>query len=186
MMKHTMVAAALFLLAATTTHAQTVPEPIDRPGTVAYNEWLGRTFSGVLLNERSQEARVKLLERLVATDYIQHNPLVPEGRQGLIDFIPVIYQAMPDARFVLRDVFATTDRVVTRWTWTGTVTGPGFLGVAPKGQKLEFDAIDIWTVRDGRLYEHWDQFDWPRALIQLGVPGLPQPFIDAAAQPVDR
>jgi hypothetical protein len=29
-------------------------------------------------------------------------------------------------------------------------------------------------------------FDWPRALIQFGVTGLPQPFSDVAAQPVRR
>jgi hypothetical protein len=36
------------------------------------------------------------------------------------------------------------------------------------------------------LQEHWDQFDWPRGLIQLGVKGLPQPFVDVAAKPVSR
>lgn len=165
--------------------AQNLTPPAPE-GTVAYNEWLGRTFSEVLLNERSQDRRIEILNVIVAEDYIQHNPLVPEGRQGLIDFIPVIYQAMPDARFKLHDVFATEDRVVTRWTWTGTLTGEGFLGIAPRGQKVEFDVIDVWSVRDGQLYEHWDQFDWPRAFVQLGVQGLPQPFVDVAARPYDR
>jgi predicted ester cyclase len=173
-------------LAATQVAAQEMTEPPTAPGTVEYNTWLGRTFSEVLLNERSQDKRVEILNRIVATDYIQHNPLVPEGRQGLIDFIPVIYHAMPDARFTLHDVFATEDRVVTRWTWIGTLTGEGFLGVAPRGQRLEFDVIDVWAVRDGQLYEHWDQFDWPRAFVQLGVQGLPQPFYAVAAQPYDR
>ncbi len=166
--------------------AAQMSQPPGRPGTVAYNAWLGRTFSEVLLNTRDQAARVAILNRIVARDYIQHNPLVPQGRQGLIDFLPVIYQAMPDARFILHDVFATTERVVTRWTWTGTLTGPGFLGIEPRGQRVEFDVIDLWSVRDGMLYEHWDQFDWPRALIQLGVQGLPQPFVDVAARPVSR
>lgn len=165
--------------------AQLSPPPAAQ-GTVEYNTWLGKTFSDVLLNTRSQQQRIAILERIVAKDYIQHNPLVAEGRQGLIDFIPVIYQAFPDARFRLHDVFATKERVVTRWTWTGTLTGAPFLGIEPKGQKIEFDAIDIWTVRDGMLFEHWDQFDWPRALIQLGVKGLPQPFIDVSKQPYDR
>lgn len=173
-------------LAATQVAAQDLNGPPAAPGTAQYNAWLGRTFSEVLLNERSQERRVEILNRIVATDYIQHNPLVPEGRQGLIDFIPVIYQAMPDARFTVHDVFATEDRVVTRWTWTGTLTGEGFLGVEPRGQRVEFDVIDVWTVRDGQLYEHWDQFDWPRAFVQLGVQGLPQPFYAVAAQPYDR
>lgn len=163
-----------------------LPPPPAEKGTVAYNEWLGRSFSDVMLNEPDQNKRIEMLGVLVAEDYIQHNPLVPEGRQGLIDFIPVIYQAMPDARFTLRDVFATETRVVTRWTWEGTVTGAPLLGIAPAGQKLEFDAIDVWSVRDGQLYEHWDQFDWPRAFAQLGVKGMPQPFYDLAAQPADR
>ena len=34
-------------------------------------------------------------------------------------------------------------------------------------------AADIWTVRNGRLYEPYDQFDWLRTLIQLGARDLP-------------
>jgi predicted ester cyclase len=179
------LAAGLAALAGSAFAAELTPPPAQ-PGTVAYNEWLGRSFSDVLLNEPSQEKRVAILEKIVALDYVQHNPLVPEGRQGLIDFIPVIYAAMPDSRFIVHDVFATEDRVVTRWTWTGTLTGAPLLGIAPTGQKLEFDVIDVWSVRDGQLYEHWDQFDWPRAFVQLGVEGLPQPFYDIAAKPYDR
>lgn len=57
------------------------------------------------------------------------------------------------------------------------------MGIAPRGQRLEMDGIDIWTVRDGMLYEHWDQFDWPRAFAQLGVQGLPAPLYSVAAIP---
>ncbi len=143
------------LLLPVAAHAQAIlPPPPDAPGSVAYNEWLGRSFSDVMLNEPDQNRRIQMLEILVAEDYIQHNPLVPEGRQGLIDFIPVIYAAMPDARFTLHDVFATEERVVTRWTWEGTLTGTPLLGIEPSGQRLEFDAIDVWSVRDGQLYEH--------------------------------
>jgi predicted SnoaL-like aldol condensation-catalyzing enzyme len=163
-----------------------LPPPPSAPGTPAYNEWLGRQFSDTMLNEENTERRNQMLATLVAEDYIQHNPLLAEGRQGLIDFIPVIYEIMPDAKFTLHDVFATSERVVTRWTWEGTMTGAPLLGVDPVGQKLEFDVIDVWSVRDGQLYEHWDQFDWPRAFVQMGIKGLPAPFYDIAAQPVDR
>ena len=69
--------------------------------------------------------------------------------------------------------------------------GVPFLGIEPAGQRVEFDAIDIWTVRDGQLYEHWDQFDWPRVLVQLDTdPATPAPvagpLADAANRPVDR
>ncbi len=180
-----LAAAALTLPIAAQADAVLPPPPAEK-GSIAYNEWLGRSFTEIMLNEADQAKRIEMLNVLVAEDYIQHNPLVPEGRQGLIDFIPVIYQSMPDARFTLHDVFASEDRVVTRWTWEGTLTGAPLLGIAPTGQKLEFDAIDVWSVRDGQLYEHWDQFDWPRAFAQLGVKGMPQPFYDLAAKPADR
>lgn len=76
--------------------AQTMTPPPAEPGTVAYNEWLGGCFSGVLLDTPGQAERVKMVEKIVAVDYGQHNPMVPEGRQGLIDFLPVIHQVMPD------------------------------------------------------------------------------------------
>jgi len=100
--------------------------------------------------------------------------------------MPYFFQAMPDAKFRVRDVVATESRVVTRWTATSTLTGPGFLGVEPKAQKVEFDGIDIWSVRNGRLHEHWDQFDWPRVFVQLGVRDMPAPFYGVASQPYSR
>jgi len=179
-------ALAVLLMLSGAAIAGDLPPAPGAPGTAAYNEWLGRSFSEVMLNEKDDAKRNEMLAVLVATDYIQHNPLLAEGRQGLIDFIPVIYQIMPDAKFTLHDAFATEDRVVTRWTWSGTMTGAPLLGVEPKGQKLEFDAIDVWTVKDGQLYEHWDQFDWPRAFVQMGIEGLPAPFYSIAAAPADR
>jgi predicted ester cyclase len=155
-------------------------------GTVEYNKWLGEMFNGVLFNESSPEKQKQIAEQIVDPDYLQHNKLVQTGRAGLLAFMPYVFKAVPDTRFVLHDVIATKDRVITRWTWTGTLTGEGFLGVAPKGQRIEFDGIDIWTVRDGKLYEHWDQFDWPRALIELGVRDLPMPFYGVATQPYSR
>lgn len=161
-------------------------EPSAPVGSGAYNEWLGRMFNGVLFNTADADSQRRIASRIVHTDYLQHNLLVAQGRQGILNFMPVLFTAMPDARFVLHDVFATTERVVTRWTWTGTLTGEGFMGIAPRGQRLEMDGIDIWTVRDGMLYEHWDQFDWPRAFAQLGVQGLPAPFYSVAAIPTSR
>ena len=161
-------------------------KPSAAIGTVEYNQWLGEMFNGVLFNESSPDKQRQIAEQIVDPDYLQHNKLVQTGREGLLAFMPYVFKAVPDTRFVVHDVFATKDRVVTRWTWTGTLTGEGFLGVAPKGQHIEFDGIDIWSVRNGKLYEHWDQFDWPRALIELGARDLPKPFYDVASQPYSR
>ena len=161
-------------------------EPPAPAGTVAYNRWLGAMFNGVLFNTSDPAKQAQIAGRIVHHDYVQHNLLVAQGRKGILDFMPYIFKSMPDTRFVLHEVIATQDRVITRWTWTGTITGEGFLGVSPKGQRIEFDGIDIWAVKDGQLYEHWDQFDWPRVFAELGTQGLPPAFYDVAAQPYSR
>jgi steroid delta-isomerase-like uncharacterized protein len=167
--------------------AANLTEPNAPVGSVACNQWLGHMFNGVLFNTKDPAEQRRTAEPIVDVDCIQHNCLVEQGRAGLLKFMPYFFQAMPDAKVRVHDVIATEGRVVTRWTATGTVTGQGgILGVEPEGQKIEFDGIDIWTVRNGRLYEQWDQFAWPRALIQLGVRDLPASFYGAASQTYNR
>ncbi|GAB3642619.1 ester cyclase [Spirosoma arcticum] len=153
---------------------------------VAANAVLGRAFFDEGINGTTPAARAAAFTRIVSPDYQQYNAVAPPGRDGLIGFVEVFRSAIPDLRAVVRDVFATDERVVVRWTITGRATGTPFLGIPATGQQLEFDVIDIWTVQNGQLYEHWDQFDWPRCFIQLGVKGLPAPFVDAASRPVKR
>jgi len=165
-----------------TTHR---PQPTNPSRVIEHNTELGREFVD-LENENDNTRRQRIAESIVSPDYLQHNAIVEPGRAGLLAFMQNIRKSIPDVKFTSRDVFATDNRVVSRFTITGTVTDGPFMGIAPSGQKLEWDGVDIWTVRGGKLYEHWDQFDWPRALIELGVQGLPQPFVQAASQPVNR
>jgi predicted ester cyclase len=156
------------------------------PSTIEANRELGRAFVEELENAKSPEAFSAVLTRIISPDYIQHNALLPPGRDGLAQFSSALGQSFPDARATLRDVFATADRVVARWTFSGTLTGKPFLGIAATGQKVDFDIIDAWSVKNGQLFEHWDRIDWARGLVQLGVTGLPSPFVGLAGQPVNR
>jgi predicted ester cyclase len=167
---------------ASTPHSRQPPHLVS---VVEHNTELGGEFVA-LENEHDTTREHRIADSIVSPDYIQHNAIVAPGRAGLLAFLQNVRAVMPDVKFTSRDVFATENRVVSRFTITGTVTNGPFLGIAPSGQKLEWDGIDIWTVRNGQLYEHWDQFDWTRALIQLGVKGLPQPFVQVASEPVNR
>jgi hypothetical protein len=71
-MKHLFPAllAACLAMPAVAQSTDLLPPPPDAPGTVAYNEWLGRSFSEVMLNEADQEKRIEMLNVLVAEDYI--------------------------------------------------------------------------------------------------------------------
>ena len=67
----------------------------------------------------------------------------------------------------MQDQVAEADKVVTRWSATGTHAGD-FAGVPATGRRVT--GIHIHRVRHGRLIEHWEELDLLGVLRQLGVP----------------
>lgn len=86
---------------------------------------------------------IALIDRLVAEDYIQHNPLVGQGREGLRSFL---HQIVPEPKeldavgTLAVNLIAEGDYVVRQEMRTN-----GML-------------VDIFRVKDGLLQEHWDAF----------------------------
>jgi predicted ester cyclase len=62
--------------------------------------------------------------------------------------------------------------VATRWTITGTHRGD-FQGVPPTGRPVTMAGVDISRFVDGRIAEHWAQFDVLGVLQQIGA--IPAP-----------
>jgi steroid delta-isomerase-like uncharacterized protein len=110
---------------------------------------------------------------LVTPDYVEHDPLPGQGdgRDGVVDRFSMIVRGL-SPQFTVEDVAAEDDKVVVRWTNTGTHTGE-FAGMPPSGQKFTIGGIDIYRVRDGLLCEHWHQLDQLSMLGQLGL--IPEP-----------
>ena len=68
---------------------------------------------------------------------------------------------------------AEGDKVVTRWTATGTHQGE-FFGVAPTGKRIEMTGINIERFDEGgKLVEEWPEYNLLGALRQLGA--VPEP-----------
>ena len=67
------------------------------------------------------------------------------------------------------DQVAEADKVVTRWSVTGTHAGD-FAGVPATGRRVTVTGIQTHRVRHGRLIEHWEELDLRGVLRQLGVP----------------
>ncbi len=56
--------------------------------------------------------------------------------------------------------------------WPGmraTVSGDGWMGIAPAGQELRFASLDIWRCENGLIRENWVLIDIPDVWKQLGV-----------------
>jgi uncharacterized surface protein with fasciclin (FAS1) repeats/predicted SnoaL-like aldol condensation-catalyzing enzyme len=139
---------------------------------IAANRELGRAFIQDLLNAPSFDQAQAVGDAIVAEDYIQHNPLVAQGRAGLLGFLEVMPTFFSNTVFTLKDVIASEDTVVARWVWTGTHSGT-FLTYEATNRDFAMGVIDMWIVKDGVLYEHWDEIGWSYALAQLGIYQFP-------------
>jgi steroid delta-isomerase-like uncharacterized protein len=112
-----------------------------------------------------------IVDELVAVDYIDHNPPIPDltpGREGVKQANALLLTAFPDASHTIEDQIAEGDKVVTRMTVRGTFVGE-YLGIPPNGKQITAEGIMIHRVAGGQLVEHWAMADNLRLFQQLGV-----------------
>ena len=62
----------------------------------------------------------------------------------------------PDLSVSTDDVVSSGDRLVVRWTATGTHQGDQ-LGVPATGKRVRLTGIDILRVEEGRVVERWGE-----------------------------
>jgi len=110
-----------------------------------------------------------VVDRFMHDDYIQHNPDVDQGRIGFINFHKGFFAAIPDQCATIIQMVAEGDLVYVHSRITGTHTGEGFLSYPPTGNKVEFDVVDMFRLRDGKLCEHWDVADTRALFSQVGA-----------------
>jgi steroid delta-isomerase-like uncharacterized protein len=113
---------------------------------------------------------VSAIESLFAENFVRYDadsPNVLLGREGM-SFVNDYYRkAFPDLTYTVEDVIAEGDRVVTRWTATGTQQG-AFRLLAPTGNRVTWAGVTIWQVRDGKILTAWIDQNTARLTEQLG------------------
>lgn len=76
---------------------------------------------------------------------------------------------------------------VTGWpNMKQTISGDGWLGIAPAGQKITLRSLDFWRVQDGLIRENWVLVDLLDIFNQLGVDVLARMRMFNKARPPDR
>jgi len=129
------------------------------------NEAVVRRFYEQMCNERKND----LAAELFADDHVMHDPQVPTpvGPQGMADTVSV-YQKGVDGHWGIEELFSAGDRVVVRWTGSGTHVGE-VNGIPPTGKKVAVDAITIHRLAGAKIAETWEVWDTLGFLQQLGV-----------------
>jgi steroid delta-isomerase-like uncharacterized protein len=111
-----------------------------------------------------------LLDELAVDDYEDHVALPGQGRgrEGLKRRVARIRAAFRP-RHQLHHVIVEADRVAVHWTLAG-VHSDEFLGLPPTRKPVEFDGVDIYAMRDGRMAAHWNVVDMWAFYRQVGEP----------------
>jgi steroid delta-isomerase-like uncharacterized protein len=109
-------------------------------------------------------------------DYVAHmsGMPVPLDAVGWAGFMQAFTTALPDAQIAVHGSLGERDLVSSRWTITGTHRGD-FQGVPPTGRQVTMNGIDISRFVDGKVAEHWAQFDLVAVLRQIGAIPVPTP-----------
>lgn len=108
-------------------------------------------------------------EQAIAADYESCSGYLPTecwGRDTSISVVSNFANSIPDMKFDIKEVLVSGDRVIVRGEVTGTPAGDLF-GVPHTGKSFRIMAIDIQTIRDGKIARTFHMENWLSALGQL-------------------
>ena len=95
------------------------------------------------------------------------------GPERFKRFHRTFVSAYPDLRVDVEDTIVEGDKIVARCRVSGNHGGEG-IGLAPTNKDVEFTGIAIVRIKDGKIVEAWNEFDFFKMYTQLGVMTLAQ------------
>jgi steroid delta-isomerase-like uncharacterized protein len=136
--------------------------------SIAENKAVVRRF----IDEIFVRGRTESVDELLADDFVGHTwPSTGHPKDDLKAAIGRTSKGLTDSAFDVEDVIAEDDRVAVRLTAAATQTGE-LMGMPASGKRYSIGEIHIFRVHDGRVVEHWHQFDQMGMMKQLGaMPG---------------
>jgi steroid delta-isomerase-like uncharacterized protein len=116
------------------------------------------------------QGRLERANDLVKEDFVELDPLPgqEQGREGLKAVIHALRSAFPDMRWVVREMVAEGEKVVTRFVFTGTHRGT-FLGIPATGSSVEVKGVVIDRLEDDKMADSRILMDTMGLMQQLGV-----------------
>ena len=108
-------------------------------------------------------------EGLLTEDYESCAGYLPGecwGRDTSIKVVSNFATSIPDMKFDIKEVLVADDRVIVRGEVSGTPAGELF-GVPHTGKSFRIMAVDIQTIRDGKISKTFHMENWLSPINQL-------------------
>lgn len=113
------------------------------------------------------------IDDLCAEDVIGHGLTDPEGNEvrsieGFKAFYRTFISAFPDIQIEVLEAISDGETTVSRCHVRAHHTGEGFL-LEPTGAPVDFTGICWVKLRDGKIAESWNSFDFLTLVQQIGA-----------------
>ena len=94
----------------------------------------------------------------MSEDYIDHSPAGARSNADAVGILKIVAGQFSDLRLEMLDVFAEDGMVATRVLYDGIHAGE-CMGIPATGKRIQFEALENFLVRDGKIVESWGY--WP-------------------------
>ena len=132
---------------------------------MAEAEFMHRWFEEIW-NNRNES----VIDEMFAEDGVGHGlgtePIV--GPENFKTFHRAFVSAYPDLKVHVEDTVVEGDKIATRCRVTGSHRGDG-IGVPPTDRPVDFTGMVIVRVKDGKIVEAWNEFDFMKMYTQVGA-----------------
>ncbi len=129
-----------------------------------------KTVVNRFVEEVINQGRLEQADQLVVADFVELDPLPGQqpGREGLKEVIAQMRAAFPDIHWVLDEMVTEGEKVVSRFTWSGTHRGT-FLGIPATGRSISVKGVVIDRVVAGKMVDSRILMDGLSMMQQLGA-----------------
>jgi len=116
----------------------------------------------------------KAILDLLAEDFVNHTPPMPEDRIGFAAVWVENHAIFPTGKYTIHSMVAEGDMVFVFGRFDGAHSGKSFEGIAAKGTKVGFEFSVLFRMKDGKIAERWATADDVMGmLVPLGFQLLP-------------
>jgi len=119
---------------------------------VEKNKAICKVFFDELFNNANLEAIDKFVDGAVTV----HHPFPwqRKGAKAFYDTVEIFKIGFPDLKIKFSDVLGEDDKVMCKFTVTGTHKEM-FMNIPATGKKIEYEEVNIVRLKDEKITEHW-------------------------------
>jgi steroid delta-isomerase-like uncharacterized protein len=123
-----------------------------------------------LVEEIWNQGNLSVADEIFDANFANHDDVRPEviDLESYKQWVATGHAAFPDLCLTIEDIIAEENKIVIRYTFTGTHRGE-LMGISPTGKQVVMAGIDIYRIASGKIVECWVSMDDLGFLQQLGV-----------------